>query len=32
VQSRFNHFKKKEILTIQAEVDSHYTKLQEGKL
>jgi pyruvate/2-oxoacid:ferredoxin oxidoreductase beta subunit len=32
LQNRFNHFKKKEILAIQAEVDSHYTKLQEGKL
>jgi len=32
LQNRFKHFKQKEILTIQAEVDREYAKLKEGKV
>ena len=31
LQGRFDHFKKKEILALQAEVDRDYAKLREGK-
>jgi len=31
LQNRFKHFKQKEILKIQAEVDREYAKLKEGK-
>jgi len=32
MQKRFSHFKKKEVLAVQAEVDSFYAKLREGRL
>lgn len=32
MQSRFKHFKQKEIVEIQAEVDKEYAKLREGKV
>lgn len=32
MQNRFNHFKKKELLAMQAEVDGRYSTLREGKL